>query len=202
VSGVPLLVEAAALQVLVVGGGAVATRRAKQFLSAGASVRIVAPALASELEACVAQHSLQVERRGYQAGDIGDAHLVIVATNDRAVNAAVAADAQAARRLVNVADRGDEGTFTTMATHRSGALTIGVSAGGVPSAASRIRDALAVRFDVRYGEALKELRELRRALIASGRADLWRERATAVIDEQFCDAVEQGDLPERMASWR
>ena len=41
-SGVPILVEGAALDVLVVGGGPVAVRKAAAFAAAGASVRIVA----------------------------------------------------------------------------------------------------------------------------------------------------------------
>lgn len=201
-SGVPILVEGRALRVLVVGGGSVATRKAKQFGDAGAEVRVVAPALTEELESYALEQALRVERRSYRAEDIDDAHLVIAATDDRAVNAAIAVDAHAAHRLVNVADLPDDGTFATMATHRRGALTIGVSAGGVPSAATRIRDALAERFDARYGDALHELRALRRALLARGEAELWRARAAELIDERFCDIVEHGGLPERIASWR
>jgi siroheme synthase-like protein len=189
------------LRVVVVGGGSVATRKAKQFREAGAELRIVAPALSDELESYVVTQALLVERRRYRPEDIGDAQLVVAATNDRAVNAAIADDAHAAHRLVNVADMVDDGTFATMATHRRGPLTIGVSAGGVPTAAARIRDALAQRFDGRYGDALQELRTLRRTLLARGDAELWRTRAAELIDEEFCDIVEQGGLPERIASW-
>jgi siroheme synthase-like protein len=202
VSGVPILVEGNALRVVVVGGGSVAMRKVKQFRDAGAELRIVAPALSDEMESYVLTQAVHVERRRYRREDIGDAQLVVAATNDRDVNAAIAADAHAAHRLVNVADAPDDGTFATMATHRRGALTIGVSAGGVPSAAARIRDALALRFDARYGDALHELRTLRRTLLARGDAELWRARSAELIDEEFCDMVERGGLPERIASWR
>jgi siroheme synthase (precorrin-2 oxidase/ferrochelatase) len=88
-----------------------------------------------------------------------------------------------------------------MAAHRAGALAIGVSAGGVPAAASRIRDAIASRFDARYADAVEQLAACRRELLTAGQAASWRERSTSLIDDSFCDAVERGTLAERMAAW-
>jgi len=201
VSGVPILVEASGLRVLVVGGGAVATRKAKQFAQAGAVVRIVAPKIDEELEHLVVERGLAVERRPYESADIGDAQLIVAATDDRTVNADVARDADAGSRLLNAADHSDDGNFAMMATHRRGPLTIGVSAGGVPAAAVRIRDALAERFDARYGDALSDLSALRKRMIASGEAHRWREKSPELIDAEFCDAVERGQLSERLAEW-
>src|SRR4051812_26984765 len=126
VSGVPILVEAEGLRVLVVGGGDVGTRKAKQFAYAGALVRIVSPELTLDLEALVVEKALEVERRPYESGDIANAHIVVAATNDRLVNAAIAHDAEAESRLLNAADHSEEGNFAMMAAHRRGPLTIGV----------------------------------------------------------------------------
>jgi siroheme synthase-like protein len=202
VSGVPILVEAEGLRVLVVGGGEVATRKAKQFAYAGALVRIIAPELITDLEELVLERNLEVERRPYQSGDIADAHLVVAATNDRLVNADIAREADAGNRLLNAADQSDDGNFAMMAAHRRGSLTIGVSAGGVPAAATKIRDAIGERFDARYGDALSDLVALRRKLINAGEARMWRERAGELIDDEFCDSVECGALAARIASWR
>ena len=201
-SGVPILVEAEGLRVLIVGGGEVATRKARQFAYAGALVRIIAPELIADLEELVVEKNLEVERRPYATGDIADAQLIVAATNDRHVNAAIAHDAESDSRLLNAADLSDDGNFAMMAAHRRGGLTIGVSAGGVPAAALRIRDAIAERFDARYGDALGDLSALRRRLISAGEARMWRERAGELIDADFCDAVEHGSLAERIASWR
>lgn len=190
------------MRVLVVGGGAVAARKAAQFVGAGAVLRVVAPAVCAVLQALANAGRIVVEYRRYEAGDVGDANLVIAATDDRGVNAAVAADAQRAHRLVNVADAPDNGAFAFMATHQIGLLTIGVNAGGVPAAAVRIRDAVAQRFDARYEESLRELSLVRRTLINAGEAQRWRERAAAVIDADFCNAVETGTLRTRTATWR
>jgi siroheme synthase-like protein len=202
VSGIPVLLEGSALSVLVVGGGSVAVRKASAFAAAGASVRVVARDPSPEMRELVRAHDLALAERGYEPADLGDAMLVIAATNDRAVNAAIAADGRAASRLVNVADAPDEGSFATLATHRAGTLVVGVSAGGVPGAAARIRDAVADRFDGRYASALRGLASMRHAMLERGAAVEWRALAGEVLDERFCDAVESGALEARMAAWR
>ena len=201
-SGVPILVEGAALSVLVVGGGPVAVRKAAAFVAAGASVRIVALEPSPAMRDLARATGIALVERAYERGDIGDALLVIAATNDRTTNAAVAADARASARLVNVADAPDEGSFATMATHRAGALVVGVTAGGVPGAAARVRDAIARRFDERYAGAFAALAALRRSLIDRGASAEWRALAADVIDDAFTDTVESGTLDARVSAWR
>jgi siroheme synthase-like protein len=202
VSGIPILVEAAALRVLVVGGGVVASRKARALVEAGAHLRVVSPELGAEMQQLVAEHGVVVERHPYAVGDLRDVELVIAATNNRSVNAMVARDARSAHRLVNVADRPEEGSFATMATHRDGALVVGVSAGGVPGAAARIRDAIATRFDARYASALGQLAILRRTLLGRGDGASWRALSGEVIGADFCAVVESDGFDERVASWR
>ena len=201
-SGVPILVEGAALRVLVVGGGAVAVRKAAAFVAAGASVRIVALEPSPAMRELARATGVALVERAYERGDNGDALLVIAATNDRTTNAAVAGDARAAARLVNVADAPDEGSFATMATHRAGALVVGVTAGGVTGAAARVRDAIARRFDERYAGAFAALATLRRSLIDRGASAEWRALAADVIDDAFTDTVESGTLDARVSAWR
>jgi siroheme synthase (precorrin-2 oxidase/ferrochelatase) len=89
-----------------------------------------------------------------------------------------------------------------MATHRSGALVVGVSAGGVPGAAARIRDVIATRFDSRYARALAELADLRRSLLDRGDAGAWRALSRDAIGDEFCESVERASLSERVSPWR
>ena len=201
-SGIPVLLEGAALTVLVVGGGPVAVRKASAFAAAGASVRVVSREPSPEMRELARAHAFSLEERVYEPTDVADAMLVVAATNDRSVNAAIAADGRASARLVNVADAPDEGSFATMATHRSGTLVVGVSAGGVPGAAARIRDVVAGRFDARYDDALRRLAALRRTMIGRGGSTEWRAFASEVLDEDFCDTVETGALEARLAAWR
>ena len=201
---IPLGFEGESLDALVVGGGRVGTRRALALLQAGARVRVIAPAISAELHSESARNDLlSLEEREYAGpDDISDATLIVAATESPSVNEQVGRDARSARRVVNVADSSEKGTFVFLAAHRAGPVTIGVSAGSVPNAAGRIRDSIAERIDSRYADAVARCGELRQRVLAASGADGWREVAAELIDERFCQSVEQGTFAERAARWR
>jgi siroheme synthase-like protein len=198
-----LILDGTAIDALVVGGGAVATRKTLALLDAGASVRVVAPTVTDALRDAAARNDrLRLTHGHYATTHLCDATLVIAATDDVATNAAVAADARAAGRLVNVASAPDLGNCATPAVHRSGDLVVAVTTGGVPNAAARIRDAIGVRFDARYAGAVGELGTLRRSLLDRGDRGRWAEASASLIGADFCAQVESGAFDERLAEWR
>ena len=201
-SGIPVVLAGERLEVLVVGGGNVAARRAAAFAEAGARVRVVAISAGDAVRALAARGAVSLVERPFAVADIGDAALVIAATNDRAVNARVASGARALGRLANVTDAPDEGNCVVAAAHVTGDLVIGVTAGGVPAAAARIRDAIAARFDDRYAEAVRALGTLRRRLLDGGDREAWTRASAALVDDDFCELVERGDLATRATAWR
>ena len=129
---------------VVVGGGAVALRRTRTLVDAGAQVTVVAPAIASEL-ADLAAH---VRRRRYRDGDLAGAWLAHAATDDPAVNAAVAAEAERARIWCVRADDGLASAARMPAVARHGDVTVAVTSGGDPRRSQRLRSAI--------GEALAD----------------------------------------------
>jgi precorrin-2 dehydrogenase/sirohydrochlorin ferrochelatase len=188
---------------LVVGGGRVAMRKVASLLAADASVRVVAPEVNEELQQLSERDQrLTIERRRFEDRDVRRATLVIAATGDRATNARVAKVAREQHRLVNVVDSADEGNFTGMATHRTGDVIIAVSAGGVPRAAARIRDAIAERFDKRYANAIGALGTLRRRMLDADDAADWKRTMDRLVDEHFCGRVESGALTAEVDAWR
>lgn len=191
----PVGLRADDLEVLVVGCGRAGARKAHAFLSAGAWVTIVAAEVTEELLA--GSPRLRILQREFTEDDVGDVDLVVAATSDPDVNARVSQACRARRILCNRADDPGEGTFDTLAVHRSGPLVIGVAA-GVPGAAARIRDEIARRFDSRYGDALERMRVVRHRLRDSG---AWTEAADALVAGDFCDAVETGAISRRLAAW-
>jgi siroheme synthase-like protein len=194
------MLDGASVSALVVGGGRVATRKVGALLDAGASVRVVALDFSAELERFAG--ALTLVRAPYSSEQLGDALLVVAATNDARVNARIAADARATGRLVNVAGAPKLGNCVPPAVHRSGDVVIAVSTGGVPAAAARIRDAIANSFGEPYAAAVGELAGLRRALLDNGRRDRWRDASRALIGADFCEQVESGQLTARIAEWR
>ena len=200
-SDFPIALHGERVTAVVIGGGAVGTRKALALVEAGAQVRVVSPEITPELAEAERTRRLSISRESYRAGQLGEAMLVIAATDSREVNAQIAVDAHSRGKLVNITDFPDEGNFHTMALHRSGDVTIAVSAGGVPGAAARIRDAIAERFDARYGRAVSALRGLRSRLIAGG-DERWRDAAPKLLADDFCSSVEDGSFSEKVDSWR
>jgi precorrin-2 dehydrogenase/sirohydrochlorin ferrochelatase len=201
VSVLPIALAGERVRAVVIGGGVVGTRKALALLEAGAHVRVVAPEVTPELASASRGGRLVVSLAPYTTETLDDSTVVIAATNSRDINSRVAADARRRGKLVNVVDSPEDSDFYSMAVHRAGELTVGVSTGGVPGAAVRIRDAIAARFDARYENALSALRELRQRLLVS-RDDTWQRAATKLIADDFCDAVETGALPKKVATWR
>lgn len=129
---------------VVVGGGPVGERKARGLLDAGATVRLISPEATAQLAEWAAAGRLTWERRGYTAGDLGGARLAFAATDQRAVNAQVAADAAALGLLCNVADAPGEGSFHVPAVYRGDGVTVAVSTAGTsPGRARQLRDQIA-----------------------------------------------------------
>lgn len=200
-SDFPIALHGEAIIAVVIGGGSVGTRKALALVEAGARVEVVSQAVTPELEEAARLRKIELIRDSYRATHLERANMVIAATDSRETNAQVALDARVAGKLVNVTDHPDEGNFHSMALHRSGDVTIAVSAGGVPGAAARIRDAIAERFDARYERAVSALRGLRSRLMAAD-DDRWHAAAPALIGDDFCTSVEDGSLHQKMDSWR
>jgi siroheme synthase-like protein len=201
VTDFPIALHGERITAVVVGGGSVGTRKALALAEAGAQVTVVSPNVTALLEEAERSRRITIVREAYHNDQLDRATLVVAATSSREVNAQIALDANSRGKLVNITDHPDEGNFHTMALHRSGDVTIAVSSGGVPGAAARIRDAIAERFDGRYERAVSALRGLRSRLLAGG-DDRWRAAAPKLIDDDFCNSVEDGSFAEKVDSWR
>jgi uroporphyrin-III C-methyltransferase/precorrin-2 dehydrogenase/sirohydrochlorin ferrochelatase len=148
-------------RVVVVGGGAVATRRIPVLLDAGADIVLVSPAVTASLEDLAAGGRIRWEPRRYADGDCAGAWLVCACTDDAAVNAAVAAEAERQRTWSVRADDAQASAAWTPASGRAddigpgrirpggvhgnavqfGAVQVGVLSGD-PRHSAAIRDAI------------------------------------------------------------
>jgi precorrin-2 dehydrogenase/sirohydrochlorin ferrochelatase len=176
---------------LVVGGGAVAARKARALVEAGAQVHVVATQVRDEL---FAVPDVTWEERPYRPGDLDGKVLVVTATDDRSVNHAVFVDADARGIWVNAADDPVNCTFTLPAQLRRGDLLVTVSTSGrSPAVASFVRRWLEEHLGPEF-EALLEL-------VAAERDRLQREgRSTESVDWQNC--IVSGKLLELIREGR
>ncbi|HTU72512.1 MAG TPA: uroporphyrinogen-III C-methyltransferase [Trebonia sp.] len=127
---------------VVIGGGAVATRRIPALLAAGADVTLVSPALTPSLEALAGTGQVRWLERGYQPGDLAGAWLACACADSPAVNAQVAAEADAQRTWCVRSDDADASGAWTPATAAVSDVQVGVLSGD-PRHSAGIRDAIA-----------------------------------------------------------
>ena len=193
----PVMLKVAGRRCVVVGGGPTAVRRAASLRAAGARVTLIAPRV--ETGADLAETLLL--QRAYQPGDLHEAFLVVIATDQREVNEQAAREAQQVGALVNRADDPDSGDLTIPAHAQHGAVTLAVHTGGISAAAAaairrELSDALdpdwprlleiAAPFRARIQEHYPDSQERQRMLIR-----LTDEQAWTVLKQQGPDALEQ-----------
>lgn len=177
---------------LVVGGGAVAARKAKGLLACGGRVHVVAPEIGDEVRALAPPATL--EARPYRRGEVSSYRLVIAATDSPEVNRAVFTDGESAGVWVNGADDPDNCSFTLPSVLRRGALQVTVSTSGrSPAVASWLRARLEAELGPEYETLLELVATERDAMRASGRptegAD-WR----SALDSGMLDMIREGQL--------
>lgn len=180
---------------LVVGAGRVAARKIASLLSCGADVTVVAPEAHVAL-GLLAQDGvftrlqgpyLKVHLRPYREGEAADFRLVVTATGDPVVDAAVFRDAEDAGVWVNSADDPDRCTFVLPAVTRDGSVTVAVSTGGAsPALASWLRGRIAEALGPGLGQLAEILDDARRRIHARG-------ASTETVDWQ---ALLDGPLPD------
>ena len=173
---------------LVVGGGEVGLRKASLLAQAGAQVLIVAPQLS-------ATHALPAGcthlAQPYQPEHLKDAALVIAATDDAALNAAVASDAKKWGIPVNVVDEPASCTFIMPSILDRSPVIVAFSTGGAsPVLARMLRAKLESLIPHGYG---------RLALFSARMRDLVKQRVAAPEQRRILweDALE-GAVAEKV----
>ena len=183
----PLFVELGGRSCVVFGGGAVAERKVAALLEAGAVVTVVSPSLTPALAALAGAGRIGRIERGYAPGDLAGASLAFAATDDGAINAAVAHEGRARGVWVNAADDPAHCDAILPAVVRRGAITIAVGTGGAsPALARAVRERVELVLPEAYGALAEIAGSVRRELRAAGR------RASA---EAWQDALREGLTP-------
>lgn len=191
----PVNLQIAERKCVVIGGGRVAARKVATLLECGGLVEVISPELVEELRERYQQGQLVWRDRPYQPGDLAGAFLVIAATDDEEVQAAVYAEASAANQLINVADVPRRCNFILPAVVSRGDLVITVStAGQSPVLARRIRKQLAEAYGDEYGSVVKIMGRLRPAVLALGLGHRRnKEIFNALLTDDFVGWVKVAD---------
>ena len=191
----PLFADLRDREVLVVGGGDVATRKVEALLHAGARVCVCSPALAPALERLRSRGALDHRREDFAPDWLDHVWLVIAATDDPAFNARLAAEANKRRKLANIVDDAVLSTFQVPAVVDRAPMVVAISSGGAaPMLARRLRERLETQLDHSWG-ALASLFHKHRGAIRERFPDLGERRRwyDAVIDSSIPGLLRNGD---------
>lgn len=205
---------------VVIGGDAhEALRKVRYLLECGAEVTVIAPAseTCTELAAMIEHGEVRGVARRYQAGDLAEFWLAIVAdTSDTPANEAIRAEAEAGNVLLNVMDVTHLCNFIAPALVHRQDVTVAVSTAGTsPALARRLRERMS---DPAYCQCLRwadmgpMLADVRREVRADGMPltpDDWAESITDEVlathrngDEAGARELLMDALQERAASRR
>ena len=175
----PMMLDLSNRSCLVVGGGAVAERKVEGLVDAGARVTVVSPSLTERLLRLATDARFRWRPREYVTGDVEGCVLVLVATDDASVNAAVAAECRERGILINCADDPTRCDFILPSVLKRGALTVSVSTGGAsPTMARLVREELETLLPRDVAVLTDVMAEVRRTLRDGGislDAERWRE---------------------------
>ncbi len=172
----PAFLDLQSAPALIVGGGAIATRKLALLSQAGASVTIVSPTASAGIAEGAQNGSLRWFARCFEPADVAGMRVVIAATGDKEVNATVAAAAREAGIPVNVVDDAALSSFIVPAIVDRSPLVVAISSGGVaPMLAMRVRALIESLLDESWGR-LALFAERWRARIRSNIADLAARR--------------------------
>ena len=180
---------------LVVGGGAVGTRKTRTLLRAGARVKVVSPEVTADLETLADEGRILLHRRPYTVEDLVDVFLVFGTTDDRELNRSISKDADRCGILCNIADQPDRGQFVLPSVVARGDLLISISTSGKsPALARRIRCRLENDYGDEYALMIELLGALRQRLLADGHDPRGhKQKFDTLLDSDLLDWIRTGN---------
>lgn len=151
---------------LVVGGSTMAALRTRQLLAAGAVVTVIAPAVNAFLDELAEAGRIEIIERNFERDDVNRRYFIVIgATNEPTVQAALADEAERLGLLYNVVDDIEHSNFYTPALVERGDLKIAISTNGLsPVLARQMRQELEAAIPPVTSEWIKQLGQLRQNL--------------------------------------
>jgi precorrin-2 dehydrogenase/sirohydrochlorin ferrochelatase len=196
----PIFLELSGRRAVLIGGGAVAVRKARALLDAGARLVVVAEHADDVLTNLCTQHNIELIRSKYSKNYLGKAILAIAATNNPKLNRQIYKDCQELEILCNVVDDPKLCDFFVPAVVKRGDLQIAIGTeGDCPAYAGHIRKKLEQIFTEKHGQFLDEIESLRKKIFKDIHDPAIRKTILGklVDDESFDYFTKKGS-----AAWR
>lgn len=163
--GYPVVLLLSEKPCLLVGGGMVATRKARRLLEAGAKITVIAPEITTELMTLVHQGKIVWEKRSYQKGDVEGFFLVFAASGNPSTNREIAEEAKMQGILCDVVDCAACSSFFTPAILEWEGFLIAITSGGKsPFMVRLLREWLKTYLPQNFGRVLEFMEKNRQEI--------------------------------------
>ena len=183
---------------LIVGGGAVGTRKVKTLLECGARVTVISPRPAEPLKNLAAEGTITLKERPYRSEDLKGMFLVIGATDDETLNHQVSQDAERSNTLCNIADRPEVCNFILPSIVQRGDLVITISTSGKsPALAKKLRQKLETQFGKEYADFLILMGAIRKKLLGQAHEpEAHKDLFNKLINSDLIDLMQSNKKEE------
>ena len=163
----PVFLDLAGRRCVIVGGGRLASERARQFVDAGAEVRLIARELVPDLLEIVEEGQALWYPRSFRPGDLEGAFLAAADPRSDVDVEAVVSEADAHGIPLNVIDDPEHCSFYCGSVVRRGDLVVSISTTGrAPAIAVRLRERLERELPHELAGLLDLARSVREPLVA------------------------------------
>lgn len=162
----PIMVDISNKKIVIVGGGEIGYRKAKNFLEFGAKIVVLSPQFIDKFYELKKEYKEQIRLINdfYKKKYIYDSFLVIGATSSRKINKQISIDSKDLNILCNIVDSKEESSFIFPAIVNREGLIVSVSTGGkFPYLCKKIKEDIDnkySKFDKEYMDLLEKIREV------------------------------------------
>lgn len=161
----PLFVSIKNKNILVVGGGGVASRKVEKLLGFEPKIFVVAPKILPKLTKLASQKKIRLAKRVFCDRDLKNRDLVVVAVGDLQLQKKIYKKCRAQKIPCNSVDSANFCSFLFPGLVVRGDFVIGLSSSGLaPGLTSVLRSWLEKKIPTNIGATLKKIQRLRTSL--------------------------------------
>ena len=162
----PAFIKLDDMDILIVGGGYIASEKLEHLLDFTSNIKIIAPILSPYMNEMIEQNNLTYENRKYNKTDINNFGIVIVAVDDIPLQEEIFNEAKLLPNcLVNSVDSVNYCDFIFPSYIKKDDLTIAVStSGSSPAMAKHLRKYLQKLIPDSIGSFLKQMKDYRKTM--------------------------------------
>jgi precorrin-2 dehydrogenase/sirohydrochlorin ferrochelatase len=160
----PVMINVKDKEITVIGGGKVAYRKVKSFISFGCTVRVISPYIIDELENI--EDKVILIRDFYKEDYIKNSFIVVASTDNKDLNEQIGLYCKENNKLCNVVDNPNLSSYIVPSIIKRGDLVISISTSGKsPSLASKIKKDIEKQYSDDYEEYVELLGNIRNEVL-------------------------------------